>query len=183
MKQKILILHGWGGSDSPHWQSWLAGEIAKSYGTVSFPLLDNPHFPSKNRQMKQVRNLLDTFQPDTVICHSLANVIWFHLCQEEEINSVDRLLLVAPPSSQCDIEIIRKFFPYTPPHNLYAKEVLLVTSTTDPYLTMQEAKTLQENLGVEMHILKDAGHINEESGYGAWEWAWEWVKAGEKRDG
>jgi len=29
MAKKVLLLHGWGGSDFPHWQSWLAGEIAK----------------------------------------------------------------------------------------------------------------------------------------------------------
>jgi len=29
MSKKILLLHGWGGSDMPHWQAWLAGELAK----------------------------------------------------------------------------------------------------------------------------------------------------------
>ena len=179
MKQKVLILHGWGGSDAPHWQSWLAGEVAKDYGTVAFPLLDNPHFPSKNRQMKQIQQLLLTFQPDTVICHSLANVIWFHLCEEGEIQPIKRLLLVSPPSSTCDIDIIRKFFPYVSPKNLFADETMLVTSTDDPYLTPDEAKTLQKDLAVEMVVLENAGHINEESGYGEWEWVLEWVKKGE----
>jgi len=41
INKRTLILHGWGGSDAPHWQSELASEIAKNYGTVSFPLLDN----------------------------------------------------------------------------------------------------------------------------------------------
>lgn len=182
MKQKILILHGWGGSDFPHWQSWLAGEIAKHYGTLSFPLLDNPHFPSKNRQMKQIKKILKEFRPDTVICHSLANILWFHLCLEGEIEAVKRLLLVAPPSPACDIDILKKFFPYTPSTSLYAKEVMLVTSTSDPYLTAQEAKELQRALGVEMKILNDAGHINADSGYGAWEWVWRWVQEGERKD-
>ena len=48
MREKTLLLHGWGGSDEPHWQAWLAGEIAKDYGMVAFPLLENPHFPTKN---------------------------------------------------------------------------------------------------------------------------------------
>ncbi|HIC78956.1 MAG TPA: serine hydrolase family protein, partial [Sulfurovum sp.] len=33
MSDRVLILHGWGGSDAPHWQSELASEIAKNYGT------------------------------------------------------------------------------------------------------------------------------------------------------
>ena len=43
---------------SPIGKHGSAGEIAKDYGTVSFPLLDNPHFPSKNRWIKQVKALI-----------------------------------------------------------------------------------------------------------------------------
>ena len=181
MKEKVLLLHGWGGSDDPHWQSWLAGEIAKDYGTVAFPLLDNPHFPSKNRQMAQVKTLLKEFKPDIVICHSLANIIWFHLCLEGEIAAVKRLLLVAPPSTECDIDIIRKFFPCETPKNLFAEEVMLVTSTNDPYLTKEEAQALQKALDVKMKVLEDAGHINADSGYGEWPWVKEWVGVSRKR--
>lgn len=174
--KKVLILHGWGGSDYPHWQSWLAGEIAKDYGSVSFPLLDNPHFPSKSRQMKQIKEILNDYKPDIVICHSLACVIWFHLCEEGEINEVENLLLVSPPANSCDIEIIRKFFPFVPPKKLYAKESFLVISNNDPYMNIDEAKKLQKDLDIEMLMLENAEHINTDSGYGKWEWVLNWTK-------
>ena len=88
--------------------------------------------------------------------------------------------MVSPPSMQCDIERIKKFFPYEMPTNLHAEEVMLVTSTDDPYLTPEEAVCLQEALGVEMTVVEQGGHLNESSGYGAWEWVWDWVKKGEK---
>lgn len=176
MNERVLLLHGWGGSDYPHWQSWLAGEIAKDYGTVSFPLLDNPHFPSKNRWMKQVKGLLNSFQPDTVICHSLANTLWFHLCHEGEITPVKRLLLVAPPRLDLELDTIATFFPVTPPSNLHAEETLLVTSTTDPYMNVKEAEALQQALGIEMHTVQEGGHLNEDSGYGEWPWVYEWFR-------
>jgi len=176
MREKVLFLHGWGGSDDPHWQAWLAGELAKDYGTVSFPLLDNPHFPTKNRWMKQFKTLLAEFQPDTVVCHSLANTVWFHLCAEGEIARVKRLMLVAPPRLDLELDTIKTFFPVDVPADLYADEVMLVTSNTDPYMSVEEAKALQEALGVEMKVLDDAGHINAESGYGAWPWALAWLK-------
>lgn len=175
MKNRVLILHGWGGSDYPHWQSWLAGELAKAYGTVSFPLLDHPHFPSRNRWMKQVKTLLETFQPDTVICHSLANTLWFHLCEEGKIVPVERLLLVAPPRLDCKIETIKSFFPVSVPKDLHAKEAMLVTSTTDPYLAPDEARALREDLDIPMKVLEGAGHINDEGGYGTWPWVLEWA--------
>lgn len=172
---KVLLLHGWGGSDFPHWQSWLAGELARDYRTVSFPLLDNPHFPSKNRWIRNVKEILNDFNPDVVICHSLANTLWFHLCLEGEIAPVKRLLLVAPPSLACSLETLKTFFPLQAPHTLFADEALLVVSDNDPYMTMDESKHLQNSLGIEMKILENAGHINADSGYGEWPWVKEWV--------
>ncbi len=173
---KVLLLHGWGGSDYPHWQSWLAGEIAKDYGTVSFPLLDHPHFPTKNRWMRQVRAILGDFRPDIVLCHSLANTLWFHLCREGGIEPVGKLYLVAPPRMDCEIETIRTFFPVTPPESLYAKEAMMITSTDDPYMTPEEAAALQKALGIPMKVLENAGHINADSGHGAWPWILEQLK-------
>lgn len=175
MRQKTLILHGWGGSDSPHWQAWLAGEIAKDYGTVSFPLLDNAHFPSKNRWMKQVKSLLAQFKPDVVVCHSLGCTLWFHLCHEGEISPVEKLLLVAPPRLTCELETLKSFFPLEAPVSLFANEVMLVTSDNDPYMSRDEALKLQNSTGVEMKVLTNAGHINADSGYGEWPWVKEWV--------
>ncbi len=175
MRVKTLLLHGWGGSDEPHWQAWLAGEIAKDYGTVAFPLLDNPHFPTKTRWMTQVKTLLKEFKPDVVICHSLGCTLWFHLCLEEDIDPVKRLLLVAPPRLDLELETIKSFFPVTVPDFLFAEEALLVTSDDDPYMTPKEALALKEELDVEMIVLASAGHINADSGFGEWPWVKEWA--------
>ncbi len=165
---KTLILHGWGGSEMPHWQSWLAGELAKDYGTVCFPLLKDKDTPQKEIWMQQVKALLDDFKPDTVVCHSLANMLWFHLCQEYELSEVKKLFLVAPPSLKNPIKEVATFFPVNVPCNLYARDVLLITSTTDPYISEQEAHDLAAQLGVSHKILEHAGHINTDSGFGVW---------------
>ena len=172
--QKVLILHGWGGSDHPHWQSELASEIAKDYGTVSFPLLDNCHFPSKNRWIKQVKKLLEEFKPNTVVCHSLANTLWFWLCQEEMVE-VERLFMVSPPSLTTEEQTIKTFFPCPTPTNIYAKEVHLLVSDNDPWVKLDEAKNMAETIGASYKVIEDAGHINADSGYGKWEFIEEMV--------
>ena len=106
---RFLLLHGWGGSDYPHWQAWLAAELAKEYGTVSFPLIHHPHHPNKKRWMAQFRKHLQEFRPTTVICHSLACTVWFALC-EEGIEEVERLLLVAPPLAPYQYRIAQTLF-------------------------------------------------------------------------
>ena len=164
---RTLILHGWGGSDAPHWQAELAAKIAKNYGTVSFPLLDNCHFPSKNRWVKQVKQLLEEFKPDTVVCHSLANTLWFWLCQEE-IETVQRLFMVSPPSLATTESTIKTFFPCELPQNIHAKEIQMIVSDTDPWVKMDEAKEIASHYAIPLTIIKDAGHINDDSGYGKW---------------
>ena len=191
---KVLILHGWGGSDHPHWQSELASEIAKDYGTVSFPLLDNCHFPSKNRWIRQVKKLLEEFKPDTVVCHSLANTLWFWLCQEltesleseasapnttrlkpstlefiKAMNNIERLFMVSPPSLSTTEQTIKTFFPCKIPQNIYTKKIELIISDTDPWINLDEAEAMAKSIGANYTIIKDAGHINADSGYGKWE--------------
>ena len=165
---KLLILHGWGGSDAPHWQAELAAEVAKNYGTVSFPLLDNCHFPSKNRWVKQVKAILEEFKPDTVVCHSLANTLWFWLCQED-IATVERLFMVSPPSLTTTEKTIKTFFPCEVPDDIHAKEVHLIVSNNDPWIDTKEAEEIASRVNASFTIIPNAGHINADSGYGKWE--------------
>lgn len=170
---RYLILHGWGGSDMPHWQSHLASTLAANYGCVSFFPFTNPDMPKLDIWKKELLAHLEFFKPDVVICHSLANILWFHLCNDKTLESLvapKKLYLVAPPSLDCKITELSSFFPLHVPKKLYAEDVLLITSTNDPYLSIEDAHTLQKDLGVEMKLLENAGHINAESGFGKWQW-------------
>ena len=170
MSKKVLLLHGWGGSDFPHWQSWLAGEIVKDYGCINFLKFSDFDAPKLDVWLDELQNALADFKPDIVICHSLANTLWFHLCQTQRIKTIQKLYLVAPPSLNCEVQELKEFFPVKIPHTLNAANALLITSTNDPYLMMDEAKILQTNLNIEMKVLENAGHINTQSGYGKWPW-------------
>jgi predicted alpha/beta hydrolase family esterase len=168
-QDRVLILHGWGGSDAPHWQAELASEIAKDYGTVSFPLLDSCHFPSKNRWVQQVKKILLDFKPGTVVCHSLANNLWMWLCEEEDMIEINRLFMVSIPSFKTKEQTIKAFFPCPLPRNIYAKEIQILVSDNDPWVQLPEAKEIASHFNASLTILKNAGHINTDSGYGKWE--------------
>lgn len=182
MTKKTLIVHGWGGSDFPHWQSWLATEIAKDYGYVHFLRFTNFEYPDFNTWKSELKECLEEFQPDIVVCHSIANIIWFHLCNDEKIQSIKKLYLVAPPSLSCDIKELESFYPIKVPKKLFSKETLLITSTNDPYMSIDEANKLfntlsEKDLNIKMEVLQDGGHINTDSGFGEWQWLLEQVKA------
>ncbi|WP_297432385.1 alpha/beta hydrolase [Sulfurimonas sp.] len=171
MTKKVLLLHGWGGSDYPHWQSWLAGEVAKEYGCVYFLKFSDFDTPKYNVWMQELKTALEGFKPDIVICHSLANTLWFHYCLENSLEKkLQKLYLVAPPSLDCSIEELSEFFPAKLPATLNAANTLLITSTNDPYMTQDEAQNLQKKLDIETKVLENAGHINADSGFGEWKW-------------
>ncbi|MDF1878080.1 alpha/beta hydrolase [Sulfurimonas sp. SAG-AH-194-C20] len=170
MSKKVLLLHGWGGSDSPHWQANLASALAQEYGCVNFLRFSNFDAPKLDVWKKELQEALEDFKPDIVICHSLANTLWFHLANTTTLKTITQLYLVAPPSMNCKVQEIEEFFPCKTPKNLFAKEVLLIGSSNDPYMSMQELQKLQKELGVELKVLQNAGHINADSGFGEWPW-------------
>ena len=78
MSKKVLILHGLGGSEYPHWQAWSASELIKQNYTVSFPLFPNKDNPTLDSWLETLDKQMKHFQPDIVVCHSVANILLFH---------------------------------------------------------------------------------------------------------
>ncbi len=176
MTKKVLILHGWGGSDSEHWQAHLAKDLLKEGYEVSFPTLPNKDFPMLQEWKEFIKKELEEFKPNIVVCHSLANITWFHLVDELDIQ-LDKLMLVAPVRQECyEIEQVKTFFPYPIPKDLKSIEAIMAASTNDPYLTIEEAINLQKELNIGMKILENAGHINTQSGFGKLDCALDWIK-------
>ena len=176
MNKRVLFLHGWGGSDYPHWQAWTASQLIKKNYCVSFPQLPNRDLPQFDEWMQSLEKEFNHFKPDIVVCHSLANILWFHFANKHsDIQPIEKLMLVAPVSQNCQIEELESFFPYPIVEDLKAKEVIMVSSTNDPYMSADEAMDLQSQLNIGLKILEDAGHINADSGYGELSCAVDWV--------
>ena len=174
MNKKVLIIHGWGGSSYPHWQAQLASDLIKDHYVVSFPSLPNKDNPDLTEWKAFVKKEVEHFKPDMVVCHSLGNIIWLHIVEELNIE-LEKLMLVAPVRRECDIDELSTFFPYPHPKDLKAKEIIIAASTNDPYLNLEEAHILKAELGVDIEIFNDAGHINAESGFGPFDYAYEWI--------
>ena len=174
----VLLLYGLQGSDAPHWQSWLKNELESTQKYhVYFPQLTNNTNPQKDIWIEEVMHIMLEHKIDTVITHSLGNILWFHLCNDSRFKTlhVNTLLLVAPPRDLRDMKAVESFFPYTIPSTLHANTILMVGSDNDPYMNTNELEALSNALHVKHTIISNAGHINASSGYGAWPWIKEWI--------
>jgi predicted alpha/beta hydrolase family esterase len=173
--KKVLILHGWGGSDYPHWQSHLAMELIENNYTVSFPSLPNKDNPDLNLWMEYLDNEIKHFNPDIIVCHSLANILWFHYTAMFTIQPLEKLMLVSPVSPNCEIEELKTFFPYPIPNDLQAKEKIMAAGDNDPYISLEELYHLSNILEIGLKVIEDGGHLNIDSGYGKLSCAYDWI--------
>ena len=178
MEKRVLILHGLGGSDFPHWQAHLARDLIKQNTPVSFPTLPNKDNPDLKEWIDFVKKEINHFKPNIIVCHSLANILWFHLCEQLDIK-LKKLMLVAPVRNK-QLDEAKTFFPYPIVEDLKSEEVIIAASTNDPYMSVEEAIRLQSKLGVGMKLLEDAGHINAASGYGKLDCALDWLNKEEE---
>src|SRR4051794_17811605 len=94
----FLILHGWTGSGVEHWQSRLALALRRARERVLYPELPDPDEPQRDRWLAALDEQLAVAGADTtVLCHSLACLLWFHHAARKP-QPVTRALLVAPPT-------------------------------------------------------------------------------------
>lgn len=173
IEKRVLILHGLGGSDFPHWQAYLEKDLIEQNTAVSFLDLPNKDNPNLEDWKDVVKKEIEEFKPTIVVCHSLGNVLWFHLCEELEIK-LDKLMLVAPVRNE-SLDDAKTFFPYPIPKDLKAKDIMMTTSNNDPYISVEEAIRLESKFRIKMKILQNAGHINVASGFGRLNCVLDWI--------
>jgi len=85
------------------------------------------------------------------------------------MQTVERLFMVSPPSLTTEEKTIKTFFPCEIPKNIYAKKIYMLVSDNDPWVTVEEASHIAQHYNIPLKIIKNAGHINTDSGYGKWE--------------
>ena len=119
---------------------------------------------------------IQTFKPHRIVCHSLANILWFAYVNSGKMKyNLEKLMLVSPVSPTCNIQEISTFFPYEVPLNLKSDISIMASSDNDEFITVDELYQLSNILEIGLKIIKDAGHINTKSGYGELSCAYDWI--------
>lgn len=184
MTRAFVILHGIENHRPPqHWQHWLAERLRDRGHAVAYPGLPEPDAPRYADWAARLRELLDDADGarTTVVCHSLACLLWWHAAGDLA-RPVDRLLLVAPPASECVPEAGASFrlehLDAVAVRASVASELAIVGSDADPYNPLGAQRVYGDPLGVRANVLASAGHITPEDGYGPWPWALDWCLGG-----
>lgn len=181
--RSYLIVHGYGGSGSAHWQAWLYNQLKDSNEKVYFPSLPNEHSPNLNKWIIALKDEVKKLEGEKfVICHSLGTILWLHYANLSDVIEVDHLLLVAPPGPDgiAGLENVNGFLPIPlQKKNLFksSKNIRLVCSDADEFCVEKASIHFGEALSITTDILpNEARHINIDSGYGPWPDVQKWCQ-------
>jgi len=163
--QNVLILPGWQGSGTQHWQSlWQARQ---GYQRVDQHDWQRPLRGDWITRLEDV--VLSTTEPAVLVAHSLGCVLvaaW--AAHTRHAHLIKAALLVAP--GDVEREALRPVLASWSPIPLQALpfKSTLVASHNDPYCSLERAQAFAAAWGSTWVDAGHAGHINADSGLGDW---------------
>ena len=157
----LIIVPGWRDSGPGHWQSLWAESLQ---GAVRVQQ-DDWISPVRSAWVRGISNtILAQDGPVVIAAHSLGCIATTHL-PPEVTERIQGALLVAPADPERRSALVD--FAPVPYHALPYRSVL-VASSNDPFCPVRTAGAYARAWGSEFVRLQNAGHINIDSGFGAW---------------
>ncbi|MEO8120455.1 MAG: alpha/beta hydrolase [Rhodoferax sp.] len=157
----LIIIPGWRDSGPGHWQSLWAEQLP---GAVRVQQ-DDWVTPSRSAWVASItRTILEQAGPVVIVAHSLGCIATTHL-PPEAAERIQGALLVAPADPERR-GILADFAPA--PYQPLPYRSIIVASSNDPFCPVRTAGAYSRAWGSEFVRLQKAGHINIDSGFGAW---------------
>jgi uncharacterized protein len=154
----LVTVPGLHGSEDAHWQSWLEQQFALAR-RVEQRDWSTPHLDTWAASVRDV--LADIDAPAVIAAHSFGCLATAQALAKANPNVLG-VLFVAPASPA-------KFrFAGTFSARRIDAPSLVVGSETDPWMPLDDARTLAQRWHSAFVNLGDAGHINTAAGFGPW---------------
>jgi predicted alpha/beta hydrolase family esterase len=167
MKHTILIVTGLGDSAETHWQNyWL-----QHFETAQKVIQKDWDNPLLEDWLESLNTAIESAEGEIIIvAHSLSCSLISHWSKENKTHKIAGALLVAPAdvdSPEHTPEQIRNFSPI--PLLKLDYPSIVITSSNDPYISVERAAFLAEKWGSSFINIGEKGHLNSESELEYWE--------------
>jgi len=171
---KIFIIHGSYGNPDENWFPWLKQELEALGHTVFVPKFSTPENQSLEKWMKEFEYYQHLIDEDTIfVGHSLAPAFILSILEKLETPKPIKAcffvsgflgLLGDPKFDEINKTFTAKDFNWEKIKK-NCKEFHNYHSDNDPYIPLKVAKEFAQKLGVDINLIKGAGHFNESTGY------------------
>jgi uncharacterized protein len=160
----ILIAPGLGNSGPEHWQRRWAARMPNAR-VIEQDNWDHPVVADWVARIHQ--EIMLATRPVVLIGHSMSVGAIALTAPRLADTKVRGAFLVSPPDFDSE-SIPETAKPFKPPTDPLPFPSMVVTSTTDPLVTVERAQGFAADWGSDFVLAGDAGHINAASGHGPW---------------
>ncbi|MBV8755845.1 MAG: alpha/beta hydrolase [Deltaproteobacteria bacterium] len=162
-----VIVPGWGGSGARHWQSLWERELGADRVVLAdwFDARPDVWTAALDRTLDALARR--DSRPPVLVAHSLGCVVVARWARTAK-RAVRAALLVAPADVEREgcTAALREFRPL--PRHALPFSSAVVTSDDDPYVAVARADALATAWGSDFYVVPAGGHLNADSGLGAW---------------
>jgi len=169
----VIILHGTKGLPAGNWFPWLKEQCLAEKYNVYVPKLPTPDNQSIESWKAALQEQTPAIEKDTILVgHSLGATMILHILETLKA-PISKSIFVSPVMDKINIpeyDKLNKPFIKTPNFDWLsisnnAGEITIFHGDNDPYVPKKHAEFLQDQIGGELKIIKDGGHLNAECGY------------------
>ena len=168
----IFIIHGAYGNPEENWFPWLKSELKKLGCRVFVPKFPTPENQSLENWLKVFEDYKQYLNKNSIVVgHSLGPAFLLNIL--EQLNKPIKAaffvsgfvgLLGNPEFDNINKTFVDKRFDWQKIKQ-NCKKFYVFHSDNDPYVPLEQAEKLAKNLGVNVILVKNAGHFNEKAGY------------------
>ena len=179
----VFIVHGAYGNPEENWFPWLKSELEKLGCRVFVPKFPTP----KNQSLENWLKVFDDYKQylnenSIVVGHSLGPAFLLNVLEklDKPIKAAFFVSGFTGLLGNSEFDRINKSFVDKPFDWQKIKrncpKFFVFHSDNDPYVPLEKAEEFAKNLGVNVILVKNAGHFNEKAGYTKFELLLEKIK-------
>lgn len=167
MQHTLLIVPGLGDSTTGHWQdNWL-----HHFPNAKKVVQDNWNEPQLQDWLSNLDATIKSIDtPIIIVAHSLAVSLIAHWSQQNDTTKIAGALLVAPADVESSDHTPEEIWNFAPiPLEPLKYPSIVITSSNDPYISVERAEFLAKNWGSLFYNVGPKGHLNLASELGLWD--------------
>ncbi len=161
-----IILHGTQGSPEGNWFRWLEDKLKVKGLQVWLPTLPDAELPSSREWLDFIHeNAPFKIDEDTLIVGHSSGAILALLIAQESKEKVGAGVIVSVFHDNslgwdANSQFFDEHFDFEKITRNFSRRILCIHSDTDPYVPLEQAKYVADNIGAEFIIIPEQGHFN-----------------------
>ncbi|MHB8830655.1 MAG: RBBP9/YdeN family alpha/beta hydrolase [Patescibacteria group bacterium] len=168
--QEVILVHGWLSGPRHHWFPWLKRSLAKHGYAVTALRMPNPIYPSKDKWVAKLKQVLNGKDPSHTILigHSLGTPTILYALQEHDGPKFAHVVLVGGFARKIPhLNLVCKG--YNMGFDLEAIKCkachwTIIHGDNDPLVPFGEGEWLAKQLGTQVIIENNKGHLTQYRG-------------------